>query len=284
MLTPKASSRPTKTSPRLIAQPRREAAADRQRDADADEDQRPTHRQADRAVDQEADRGKGEPGSERPGDDPDRPGFDARHRYELAGTGTAGAQQGKFTTVAVDRTERRQVGQAERQQRARDSEHDEKRLRVEGVAGGRFEPFGEVVDELDLAGQAAFDRVADLARLLEGLARRPGEAGAVELGLHLPLHSGYGPRHRRRTGARWVDARQLAADLPSEGGDGEDRDVGRGLRRRRPDQGVQRLKEDVGRGDEGDASDTERPRLATTEAKPDRVSDPGPQRRRQLLV
>ena len=77
--------------------------------------------------------------------------------------------------------------------------------RVEGVAGGGVERIGEVVDELDLARQCAFDPVAGPIGALERRGRAAGASGArVELGLHLPLHAVLGaglrarPRGRRR--------------------------------------------------------------------------------------
>jgi hypothetical protein len=235
-------------------------------------------------VDQQLDGEKRQVRTEHSSEKPDHAGLHGCHGEHLPRACAPGSQQSQFAPVAIDGAQGRQIGEAERQQRPGHGEHDEQRLRVERIAGGGFEPFGEVVDELDLARQAAFDRVADLAGVLEGAARRPGEAGAVELGLHLPLHAGDGPRHRRRTGAHGVDARQRAADLAGEGVHREDRDVGRGLRRRRADQGIQRLEEDIGHGDECHPSDLEPASLTATEAEPHRVSDPGSQRRRQLLV
>ena len=197
----------------------------------------------------------------------------------------AGAHQGEFAAVTLDRAEGRQIGETKRQQRARDREHDEKRLRVERIARRRFQPFGEVVDELDLAGEAAFERVANLAGTLEGFARRAAEAGAVNLRLHLPLDAGEGARDRRGGRAGGAQRRQRPADRPGEGRDGHDRDIGRWLGRRRADLRVERLEEDVGGADEGDAADGESLRRRVgAQPQVDRVADPRPQRRRQLLI
>ena len=70
----------------------------------------------------------------------------------------------EVVAVAIDGPERGQEGEPERDDRARDGEHDVQRLGVQRVAGGGVELVGEVVDELDLAGQRSLDPVDDLAR------------------------------------------------------------------------------------------------------------------------
>ena len=97
--------------------------------------------------------------------------------------------------IALDRPERGEEGEAERDERTGDGEHDEERLGVERVARGGRQALGQVVDELHLPGQGALDDVADLGCPLERLGRASGERGRVDLGLDLPLRADLCPGH-----------------------------------------------------------------------------------------
>ena len=94
-----------------------------------------------------------------------------------------------------------------------------------------------------------------------------------------------GLRSRNAGGADRRDRRQGRSDPPGERADGQDRDVGRGLRGRGAREWVQRLEEDVSRRDERDPRDAERHGLHPGPRRQrDRVSGLGLKSRLKLLV
>ena len=85
--------------------------------------------------------------------------------------------------------------------------------------------------------------------------------------------------------ARRRDRGQFARDGARERGQRHDRGVGRRLRGRRAEQRVERLEDDVGRGDQPDAGDAEGQRPgAGPRSHRDGVADPRLQRGGELLV
>ena len=99
------------------------------------------------------------------------------------------SQQRELAPVALDGPQRRDVGEAEADERSGESEHDVQRLCVQRVPGGGVQLVGEVVDELDLPGERALDPVDRLQRPGVRLRRCVTELRGIGLGLDLPLHA-----------------------------------------------------------------------------------------------
>ena len=152
-----------------------------------------------------------------------------------------------------------------------------------GVGSG-VEAVREVVDEDDLTGQRSLDPIAEARRLLQGVCRAAVERSCAELDLYLPL--GPGLRAGNRRGARRLaDGGQRRRDFCRQGRERQDRDVGRRLCRRRAEQGIERLEQLVGSGDEGDAADAKvQRRRPAARRQRDGVSGLHLQRRGELLV
>ena len=131
----------------------------------------------------------------------------AASQSEVAAARAARTKKGEVAAVALGGAEGGEIGEAERDERAGDGEHDVERLGVERVAGGAVEAVGEVVDEDDLAGKRALDAVAHLRRLLKARARASGQRGRVDLRLHLPLRPALRAGDGRRAADELIDGR-----------------------------------------------------------------------------
>ena len=142
------------------ADPCRGGAGDRQADAGGGGDGGACECEPDAALDHRGDGEEGKPGTGKPGDQADHRALHACHHQEVAAGRSARPQQGEVAAISLDGSQRRQVGEAERDQRPGNGEHDVEGVGIEGVAGGGVERVREVVDELDLARKGALDLVA----------------------------------------------------------------------------------------------------------------------------
>src|SRR5436853_2592279 len=87
------------------------------------------------------------------------------------------------------------------------------------------------------------------------MGRAAGERVRVDLDLDLPLRAGERARNRRCARCRSADRGKQRRDTMLEGVEREDGDVRGRLGRSRAGERVQRLEEDVGSGDDGNAGD-----------------------------
>ena len=78
---------------------------------------------------------QGDRSPERAGEQAEQQALDAREEEQVAPAGAARAQQREVAAVALDRSERGEVREPERDERAGHGEHDVERLRVQRVAG-----------------------------------------------------------------------------------------------------------------------------------------------------
>src|SRR5262249_58967478 len=99
----------------------------------------------------------------------------------VAGAAPSRGEWREVPPVALSGAEPRQVGETQRDQRARNREHDEERLGIECVPGRGAETVTEVVDEDDLAGKSALDPVLRSRRLLKRVRRASRRGGGVKL-------------------------------------------------------------------------------------------------------
>jgi hypothetical protein len=116
------------------ADPGDERAADRKRDASKHGHRATADRQPHPAADHRAVGGKRDCGAEHSGHHPDHAALRDCDCEQLAPGGAAGTQQSEVTPVAVDGPERRQVGEAQRDDRARHCQHHVQGLGVQRVA------------------------------------------------------------------------------------------------------------------------------------------------------
>ena len=228
----------------------------------------------------ERDRGPAERPATRPSDD----ALDRGEQDRVAATCAAGAQQREVAPVALDGPERGQVGKPERDERARNGEHDVERLGVERVAGGGVEAVGRGCRRTRPGRGASARRGSGSGR--RAPARAPGCRRAR------PGRPAPGPATACRSGRRGrptAPAAERSSAAPARPcarmSQREDRDVRGRLRGRRAEQRVERLEEHVGRRDERDPAHAEPHRRARrVAASAHRVARLRLERRRELLV
>ena len=117
-------------------------------------------------------------------------------------------QQREVATIALDRPQRGQVGQSERDQRARNGEHDVERLGVERVAGRGGELVVRLSTNCTWPGSDAFDPVAGAVGQRERVGGTAGQRRGIQLSVHLPLHAVLRAGDRAGPGARGRDRAQ----------------------------------------------------------------------------
>ena len=110
------------------------------------------------SADQDLNGREPEGGAEHSGDQTDDHAFHAGDREQIARAGAAGSKQRQVAPVALTRAQRRQVGDAQSDQRARHGQQQEQGLGVERIARRGVERVGEVVDELDLSREGTLQR------------------------------------------------------------------------------------------------------------------------------
>ena len=237
-------------------------------------------------ADQELNRGESESDAGNARDQPDQDALDSRHHEQVARARSTSAQQGQVAAIALAGPQCREVGDAEGDQGAGHCEQQKEGLGVERIPGSAVERIGEVVDELDLAGEVALDPVDGLGRPGQGArGAAGGEGRPIELGLHLPLGAGLGTGLGARPGGAGRAWGQLGRQRLREGRRQHDRPVLRGLRRGRTEQRVEGLEDDVRRRDQRHAAHwiALRRRVGPC-TQPDRVADPSLERGRHLLI
>ena len=261
-----------------------ERARDRERDADPKGDERASA--ADTAAGaREVHREQGAPRSERAGQKTEEKALDPRETEQVPPRSSARTQQREVPAVALHRSQRGEVRQAERDERAWDGEHDVERLGVERIAGRTREAVAEVVDELHAAGERSLDPVPSLRRPLERSRRASAERMRIDLGLHLPLDARLRSGDRRGARVDRCDGTQRRCNVMRERRQRQNRDVRGRLCGSGADEWVERLEEDVRRRDDRDAADAERARFRSrSRLQDDLVAGLHAQRRRQLLV
>ena len=239
------------------------------------------------AAHEQLDRGETERGAEDSGDEADHHALDRREFEEIPRPGAPGAEQRQVAAVALARSQSGEVGDTEGDQCAGDRQQQEQGLGVERVAGGGVERVGEVVDELDLARQRALNPVHGLGRpasdAVDGLPAASGPRSSCACTCHwVPVWApgcALAPEAPvaivGRRGAS-VLAKVLVSMIAAFCG---------GCAGAGPSSGLSGWKTWSGAVIRRDAADLVSDRRGVrARPQPDRVPDPGLERRRHLLV
>src|SRR6185436_13252663 len=96
------------------------------------------------------------------GHQPNREALDSGQLHQLATGCSPRSQESEVPAITLNRAERCQVSEAERDQRAGNGQHYVERLRIESITGRRVQGVGQVVYELHLSRKRAFDAVPGL--------------------------------------------------------------------------------------------------------------------------
>ena len=103
----------------------RSGAGEGEQHACSDHDRHPGRTQLHRS-DPPPDRSDSQPGPEHACQHPNDSALEQRHRQQVAAGGAAGAKQRQIAAIALDRAERRQVGESQRDQGAGERRRDRK--------------------------------------------------------------------------------------------------------------------------------------------------------------